>query len=119
MKTPSKVSPYNYDVIDPITGNDVKSALKWMGNTAAGLNKLLPNNPKSKNADEFAGYYNLILLVFRSRFILTLKPVNNLWQWKASDFGFFPYCEVSSQNLCSTFEYFPHGSITSVCISVT
>ena len=80
-KWPSRqVIPYNWGLIDPITGVEVKSALKRMGNTPTGLDELFPKDLKKMNAEALAAYFNLLLLaedcpsqLCRSRITLTQK----------------------------------------------
>ena len=75
-----QVIPCDWSLIDPITGVEVKSALKRVGNTAAGLDRLLPKDLEKMNAKALAAYFNFLLLaegcpshLCRSRITLTPK----------------------------------------------
>lgn len=56
------VTPMDWSLIEPISHEEVSSAIRRMGNTAPGLDKIRPVDLKHYNPKALAGYFNLLLL---------------------------------------------------------
>ena len=83
QRTPRFVVPTDWSLIDSISPDEVTAALKDMGNSAPGLDKLLPTQLRKMKPCALAGYFNLLLLaegcpahLCRSRITLVPKVPN-------------------------------------------
>ena len=56
------VTPMDWSLIEPIHHDEVSSAIRQMGNTAPGLDKIRPAELKHYSSKALAGYFNLLLL---------------------------------------------------------